>query len=486
MTGTHGRRNVVFVLVDQLNAAVLGCYGGPVDTPNIDRLANDGTRFTNAICPTPLCSPSRSSIETGRYPHSHGITSNIGTDVAGIGASDDTLGRQFSEAGYETYHYGRWHVGGSEGSYYDDTYTFDEYDAQMADAYDEVRSSGTEYVDWYGSAFPVERAPEFRELVESLDDEWHEHVFSDLLSMMGRLTLAPEDTFDAQVADRGVRRIEAADDDRPFLLTCSFNMPHDPNVAPSPYYETYDPDDVDLPETFGTFEDRYTGDWSRRIVDSLGEVGAREFLRIYFAMVDMIDDQVGRLLDALDERGIDDETVVCVTADHGDMAGEHGMVWKSTQSFYDAITRVPLVVYTPDADTGAVLDVPTDHTDLRSTLADAAGLSIPPRAQGESLLPFLRGERESSARRFAFCERIESGGDGRVVSPVERSAFMVRGRDWKYVRYHEDGDEYLYDLAADPGETTDCAGDRPDRLATMRSVLTSWLDRTDYPEAIEY
>ena len=128
------------------------------------------------------------------------------------------------------------------------------------------------------------------------------------------------DTFDARVADRVIDRLGRLDDD-PFFIVGSLNYPHDPNVVPSPYYEMFDPADIDIPDTADFLEARFEKEWSRRVVADLGEPGLREFLRLYYAAVALVDDQIGRILDALEATGRADDTMVVFTADHGDMAG---------------------------------------------------------------------------------------------------------------------------------------------------------------------
>lgn len=486
--------NVLILEADQLNPAVLGCYGGPVDTPNIDRLAEEGARFTNVSCPTPLCSPSRASISTGQYPHTHGITHNCmrGYVAAttqptetGITRDDETMGKRLHEAGYTTHHYGKWHLEDDHLPYYDDQFTeHRKYAQEMADRFRTVRQRAREkWMDWYGWALPVTVSPELEAAVESTDDPWFDHDSSEFITKMGRLELPPEETFDARVADHAIERLENADD--PWFLTCSFNYPHDPNVVPDPYYGHYDPATIDMPDP-DECEDRFKDDVSRRIVAEIGEPGLREFLRCYYAAVELIDDQVGRVLDSLEREGQMENTVIVFLADHGDMAGEHGMVWKSTNSFYDGIAQVPLIVRLPDAESPNVLDVPCDLTDVLPTILDITDVTIPDQVQGESLLPYLRDDVDpKQGERYGFGEYVNSDPlKTRRVPDDTEGSFMIRGRRWKYILY-SDGEEFLYDLEMDPGETKNqISNDDPDvqdARDRLRNELVNWLHRTDYP-----
>ncbi|MFB6217912.1 MAG: sulfatase, partial [Halobacteriaceae archaeon] len=365
--------NVLLVVVDQLAAHTVGCYGGPVPTPNIDRLAVEGARFTDATCPTPFCSPSRASLATGQYPHRHGIVHNVmrrdyprsraEPTEEGLRADDPTVGRLLADAGYDTHHYGKFHLLDEDLPYYPDMFTeHDAYAKGMAGRFRAVRARPREeWMDWYGWALPVTVDDRYREAVDPVREELAAAGGHDeFLTKMGRLEFDPGDTFDWQVADRAAGRIESADE--PFFLTASFNWPHDPNVVPDPWYSEFDPDDLSLPDNYGAFEDRFAGDWSREYVSLVGERGVREFLRVYYGMVAFVDDQVGRVLDALDRRGVADDTLVVFTSDHGDMAGGHGMVWKSTGAFYDEVMRVPLLVRGPG--------VAADEVDCAASLVD--------------------------------------------------------------------------------------------------------------------
>ena len=487
------RPNILFLWCDQLNASVLGAYGGPVPTPNLDRLANAGVVFDNATCPKPFCSPSRASLETGRYPHSHGITHNVnrwdypaipaGPTEEGIKADEPTLGKCLHEAGYATHHYGKWHLLDDDLPYYPDMYT--EHDAYA----DEMRESFTateklpesEWLDWYGWSLPVEVSPELQRAVAALGNRWDGHGHRRFITQMGRLEMPVADTFDARVADRVIDRLSRLDDD-PFFIVGSLNYPHDPNVVPSPYYEMFDPADIDIPDTADFLEARFEKEWSRRVVADLGEPGLREFLRLYYAAVALVDDQIGRILDALEATGRADDTMVVFTADHGDMAGGHGMVWKSTSSFYDDVMRVPLIVRYPGVAPPGRSTVAAGLTDIMPTLLDFAGAEIPDGVQGRSLASGLRGDAsETSAPEYSFCERISPHPDRRRVVEANASAsFAVRSADWKYI-CHADGEEFLYDLAADPGETHNQAEAGVPEHADMRAALDQWMAETAYP-----
>ncbi len=489
------RPNVLVLMCDQLTASVLSCYGGPVPTPNIDRLAREGVRFDEACCPTPFCSPSRASLVTGMYPHAHGIVVNVDdrpakgkNNLEGFTEKDVTTEKVLSEAGYATHHYGKWHLYGEALTYYTDTYLLGrDYLREMAEVFAKLKGTDPAgLMQWYGHPLPVEVAPSLKQAVASLGDRWKNVQFAEFIAKMGRLKLTPEQWYDVRVADRTVQRIQAVSgQDKPFMITCSFVWPHDPNVVPSPYYEMFDPEKIKLPANWTNPEERFEKEWSRRIIADLGEPGLREFLRIYYASVKLIDDQVGRVLKTLDEQGVTDDTIIVFTADHGDMVGGHGMVWKSTSAFFDEIVRVPLLIRYPARFKPQKCDLAVDLVDLMPTLLDLTGQPIPKEVQGQSLVPFLTGQRDpSTARKYSFSERIPKNPTGaRKVEPGTKGSFMIRGQGWKYIRYPNQ--EFLYHLAEDPGETRNvinepaCSAKR----AELSSELDAWLQRTGWPKS---
>ena len=225
------------------------------------------------------------------------------------------------------------------------------------------------------------------------------------------------------------------------------------------------------------------------MVVGLGEPGLREFLRIYYASVRMLDDQVGRILAVLEETGRLDRTAVVFTADHGDMVGGHGMAWKSNGSFYDEIVLVPLLIRYPPLFRPQICDLETGLIDLMPTLLEISHQTCPSTSQGQSLVPFLTGTKPASeARPFSFSERMPSNpGNTRQRGARPRASFMARGQGWKYIQY-SDGSQVLYDLRRDPGETINRIDDEScaERGKAMAAALQKWLERTGWQvEAVD-
>jgi arylsulfatase A-like enzyme len=233
-----------------------------------------------------------------------------------------------------------------------------------------------------------------------------------------------------------------------------------------------------------SLEPRFSDDLSRIAVRELGERGMREFLRIYYGMLKLVDDQVGRVLDALEASDRAEDTIVVFTADHGDMIGAHGMVWKSTAAFYEEVVGVPFIIRFPGRISPGRSPVPTDTTDFMPTMLELLGRPVPEHVQGRSLASLLRGDEGAvEGPRYAFCERLKGNAlQGRRLKPGHPGSFMVRSENWKYARYR-DGEEFLYNLGQDPGETENRIGEpgAQDKSREMRERLEDWLDKTGYP-----
>lgn len=486
--------NVLVIMCDQLQASVMSCYGGPVSTPNIDRIAEGGVIFNNATCPTPVCSPSRASLMTGLYPHTHGITMNI-SNVQGIHDDEVTKDHLLGKAGYQTHYLGKWHLehNGKLPSYFPESYRYDyEWRNEMQARFDEIlKGDPWTYMNHYGMVLPVDIDPEYLKVAREWAPKWKGVApgpFYELALKMGRLKLEHSEHPDVKVVDRTVSCLGSLKASQPFSVTCSIQAPHDPNVIQSPYYEMFDPKKIELPKNSNTRENRFDArEWrcpARKIVSDLGDTCVREFSRIYYANVKMIDDEVGRVLNALDRTGRAEDTIVIFTADHGDMLGGHGMVTKSTDAFYDEIARIPLIVRYPRAVKPAKSDLPVCVTDIMPTVLELAGQPIPPSVQGVSLAANLTGKSFGlDSQRFTFSERVANSPEkSRTVKPGTTAHFMIRGQGWKYVRYN-DRDEHLFNIASDPGETKNLA--KESRYASTRQMLSEeldkWLRETSFP-----
>ena len=425
-----GKYNVLFIISDDLTATALSCYGNQVcKTPNIDRLAARGTRFTRAYCQGTYCGPSRASFMSGYYPHATGMLGYKSPRPA-IGERA-TWAQHFKDAGYYSARVSKiYHMGvpggieqGSDGA--DDPASWTEkfnsqgpeWKAQGEGETLEGNPDGTKPVRG-GNTFVVVEA-EGDDLVHS----------------------------DGRTAAKAVELIEKHRADR-FFLGVGFVRPHVPFVAPKNYYTPFLPyDSMVLPEKVG-------GDW-----DDIPQAGInyktsknmkmdlrrqKKAVGAYYASVAFMDAQVGKVLDALEQAGIADETIVIFTSDHGYHLGEHDF-WAKV-SLHEESAAVPMIVSVPGKEP-AVCDSLVELLDLYPTTAALCGLGAQERLQGKDISTML-DDPEKRVREAAFC-----------VSPMQ-DGFLLREDHWAYIQYGEDAKRgaELFDMRKDPKQYVNLAG----------------------------
>lgn len=458
--------NFLIIIADQLVADLTGVYGhGVVRTPHMERLAARGVRFDSAYCPYPVCSPSRSSLLSGRF-----ASTNSAWDNAAPIASDlPMLPHYLSIAGYDTALSGKMHfVGADQLHGFEKRLTTDMFPSTLAWTPDRDRvgrfvhpgnPDGPPIAIDYVDAGPVQWTDQLQ-----FDEETHYRAIEYIRSR--------------RTSPRGSLQVPLRpSDDRPWLLVASYHHPHEPFLAPQRYWDMYEGADID-PIAHPASDDlprSAMDEWVDALhgvdgVDLADADAVYRMRRAYFALVTYIDDKIGELLDALDESGHGDDTVIIFTSDHGDMLGERGMVQKRT--FYEWSARVPLIVSGgPVAAQGVANRTPVSLLDVLPTVCEIVG-SEPADIVGRSLVPELRGEDGESQPVF-----VEYHSEG-VYAPC----WMRREGTLKYIYIHGRG-EQLFDLAVDPAELHDLSDDPTwaDELQRMRADV---LDRFD-PDDIE-
>lgn len=480
---TSRPRNVVLLLTDQLRYDVLGSSGGTVATPHLDAFAASGTRFTRAYTPTGLCSPARNSILTGLYPHNHGVLNNVtGPDAVADDVRPDAalLPHLFGDAGYRTGYVGKYHVAAHEAP------TRHGFDVALAtgffwgdDDFARWREEQGHPVTVDAPAFPVDTFTRYRPLT----DEGRRHGATQRgFPVMGRERVPLEATVPSYLLERSLQLVdEWSQGEEPFFLTVSFIGPHWPHTLPEPYWSMYDPDEI---EPWPSFTDDLAGkpgaqrkslvhhgvdDWSW---DDWAPVVAT-----YFGSVSYHDELIGRFLAGLTARGLDDDTVVVITTDHGDMTGSHRQFNKGPH-MYEDVYRVPMMVRWPGVtEPGSVVDDFASPMDLLPTLLPVAGAAVPDGLDAIDLGPALRGQ-DGSPRRDSFFAEF-SGSEMGLYSQR-----MLRTERWKLVYNPWDVDE-LYDLENDPWELDNLAGD-PAHAQLQRALearLWRWMHDTADPLA---
>ena len=471
MAAPQTRPNVLLVLTDQERHDMVGPDGIPVETAAIDDLAADGVSFRNAFTPISICSSARASLLTGRYPHNHGIVNNVHEPDAvrtDLPASLPTFGSALDEAGYSNAYVGKWHVGRTQTPA---DFGFD-YVGGSDDHHDEHLRSG---LDSHQRDHGVDP-----ETVEVRDPIYA--TFPDGREVLGgTLPIPPAATRSAYNAELTIQRLETlAEGDAPFFHRVDFQGPHHPYLVPEPYASMYDPEDIGAwPSYAETFDGKPAVQASYRRYRGVEDLTWDDWARLralYMGFMHLIDDQIGRILEALADLGVAEDTLVVHASDHGDFAGGHRQ-WNKGPLMYDDTYRIPLVVRGPGvAGAGRVCTDLVSLMDLMPTFLELADVSVPPDIDARSLWPALRDE-DTDAREAVFGEYH---GDEMGLY----SQRMVRTDRYKYVFNAPDGDE-LYDLAADPHELQNLV-DHPDYRdvrAGLRDRLSDWMRETDDPIA---
>lgn len=465
---TAARPNVVFVITDQQRFDTINALGyEQAITPNLDRLVREGTSFTRAYVTAPSCTPSRASLFTGMYPHSTGVWRN-----------NDRWSRSWVElladAGYRCVNVGKMHT-----FPYETPLGF--HERHVVENKDRSNPKLPFFLDQWDKALWTAGVPKpDRRILRSRAD------YADSLGAF--VWEGPEDLH----ADNFVGRLaawwlEQYHRDDPFFLQIGFPGPHPPYDPTPEFLGMYDDRDVDLPHmTPDDIEAQPAAlEELRRdhlTVDHDGivhlENPTREQLvrqrRHYLANVTMIDNQIGHLIDALDARGVLDDTVIVFTSDHGDCLNDHGHSQKWTM--YDPSVRVPAIVWNPTRVTpGRRHDGLISVMDLAPTVLELAGIEPPPWMEARSLLPALTNE-DWTGREYVFAEHARD-----LILTGTALMTMVRDESLKLVSFIDSDEGQLFDLTADPHEETNrwddpAYGDHKTRLLT---AIATWRARSE-------
>ena len=442
------RYNVLILISDQHSKFHLGCYGDPlVRTPNLDRLAAGGMRLDSAYCPAPLCVPSRMSFMTSRRPSANRVWTNGHI----LSSAIPTWAHAMGAAGYETALIGRMHFVGPEQRHGFERRPVGEYSAVHPGA------------DRLG-------VPQFRQLPAGTSGQSRVSVE---MAGVGRTTYQAFDETIAEAACEYLAQQAGSRGGRPFAAVAGFVLPHCPFVAPQDLFDYYY-EHVDIPQLSEEELRREPAavtefKRSRGILDPLPPERIRVARAAYLGMCEYFDRQVGQVLDKLEETGLARNTLVLYCSDHGEMAGEHGMWWKS--SYYEGSAGVPLVARLP----GVIPEASRSGTicnlmDLGPTLVEMSGAEPMPAVDGHSLWTELQGQRDATRPNQTFSEHGPTRGQG--------PSRMVRQGRWKLYKYHDATPPVLFDLEADPGEQRDL-GSAPGLSEVREELLRSLYDGWD-------
>ncbi len=445
------RPHILFLMADQMRGDCLGADGNRhIVTPNLDRLAAEGAHFRCAYTSTPSCTPARAAILTGLSPWRHGM---LGYGRVAVTYKHE-LPKMLSEAGYYTLGIGKMHYHPQRNPHGFRMTILDE--SSRAESPD-FRS---DYRSWFYSQAPTANPDatgitfnDYRAAAYALPEELHPTRWT---------------------ADVAINFLKTYQGSKPFFLKVSFARPHSPYDPPERFMKMYEQAEVPTaaigewaarndvptdPQNFGLWR------------GNLGPERIRQARRAYYGSVSFIDEQIGRILTVLDERGMLERTLILFVADHGDMLGDHHL-WRKTYA-YEGSARIPLLIRWPQnilADRGRVFDQPVELRDILPTFMDAAGVTIDPDDfDGRSLLELIRGRTEHWRPWIDLEHSVCYGKENHWNA-------LTDGRG-KYIFDAFTGQEQLFDLQADPRELHDLAS-RPEHqqtLQTWRSRLVSHL-----------
>lgn len=503
--------NILFITSDQHRGDCYGFEGRQVRTPHLDTLANQGTRFSSCITPSAMCQPARASILTGLYPASHGVIDN-GVDLPPTTAQSG-FAACLSGAGYNTGFVGKAH--------------FSSYNTFAATGTPECHQSSSQYADdWHGPYMGFDHVEmivlghELKEMAQHPKGQHYERWLrrgdpdGKRLDLYAK-RLPPDNqalqtwnsalpvgfhhstwTADRTIANLTEARARLNATDQPFCLWASFPDPHMPFDCPLPWSRLHHPDDVDLPTIMQRDLDRRPW-WHRAYVEDASidpgldasmrdhtaaltrlpkrngrardyndsESQLRNTIANYYGMISLIDHNVGRILNALDDLQLSDNTIVVFSSDHGDWLGDHGMLLKGPM-FYEGLLRVAMIVRGPGIAANQVINTPVSTTDLAASFLDYANVSTQTNLHGQSIRPLLE---KTASRDFAYGEWD--------LNPhhwgLDLKLRVVRTTRHKLTLEAGSGAGELYDLYNDPHETENLFDDSAAR--TLRNELLDMI-----------
>jgi arylsulfatase A-like enzyme len=459
------RPNVLIIATDQQRADCLGCAGHPqIKTPYVDRLAEEGVRFAEATTVSPICMPTRASFISGLYPHNHGMWENRGE----LPASDETFFHHLQRQGYLTAHIGKSH-------YY--AYTQGLHVRQKLGY---MRARGLEYVhESTGPRSAVKTESSMTDewkkkgLLESYKEDYAER--KKLPPWIVRPSPLPvEDFTDSYPGRKAVEFVRMYQDERPMCLFVGFHGPHEPWDAPGEYATMYKPEEtpppipisegnLNLPEHV-----KAMADFKPRQGMKLEDI--QDLRANYYGKISLIDYWVGEILSAFDDRGWLDDLFVIFWSDHGEMAGDHGRLFKRT--FHESSVRIPLILRWPGRiPNNAVSDALVENIDVFPTILEAVKAEPSRRCLGRSLWPIINNP-ELEHRSCTLSEVFHAGSRN----------IMLRTHQNKYAVDDKGRGFMLYDLEIDPYEQNNLIGQEEafNLEQELRDLLLKQLLKTQY------
>ncbi len=479
------RKNILFIMFDQLRFDYLSCAGHPhLKTPHMDRVAQQGVRFSRCYVQSPVCGSSRMSFYTGRYASSHGAQYNnyplkvgeqtIGDHLRKLGTNSYLVGKTHMKADAEGMERLGLSVDGVIGARIAecgfDIFTRD--DGLWAEGpdglYDERRSPYNEYLKSKG----YEGDNPWHDYANAGVDEDGEMASGWLLMHADKpANIAEQDSETPWLTREVIRFMESRDTDEPWMCHASYIKPHWPYIVPEPYHDMYGGNQVPAATRHPVEREDPHPVYDQFMNNAIGKMFRRDDVRevvipAYMGLIKQCDDQMGQLFEYMEQSGRMDDTLIVITSDHGDYLGDHWLGEKDL--FHEQSVKVPLIIYDPspeaDATRGTVCDELVESIDLAATFIDYSGGTVPDHIlEGASLLPILEGQEIDDWREFAVSEYDYSSSPMAAnlkLAPRDARLFMVTDKRWKFMHAEGEGDDgpfppMLFDLQEDPQEFHD-------------------------------
>lgn len=408
------RPNIIYIMADDHAAHAMSCYGSEINqTPNIDRIAEEGMKLENCFCTNSICGPSRATVLTGKYSHLNGVA----THRDSFDNSQQTFNKILQHNGYQTAMIGKWHLGQGE----------------------ESQPTGFDY--W--NVLPGQGEYHDPEMIEMGEKKEFEGYVTDIIT------------------DKSINWIKERDEDEPFMLMCHHKAPHRPWRPDAKHADMYEDQELPVPDNFDDdYENRAQAaeaaamrvdrdlrfgwgikklppsDLSR---EELREWKYQQYIKDYLRCIASIDDNIGRMLDYLDEAGLAENTMVIYTSDQGFFLGDHG--WFDKRFFYEESLQMPFVVrYPEEIEPGSTSEAICLNTDFAPTFLDYADLEIPEDMQGESMRPVFQDEtpadwRDSMYYHYSMYPSVHN------VYPH----YGIRNQRYKLIYYYLEDTDFEYD-----------------------------------------
>ncbi|MBS4206882.1 sulfatase [Bacillus sp. FJAT-50079] len=460
--------NLIYIFADQWRRQAVGYEDeDPVITPNIDAFAQESTVLTDAVTVSPLCSPHRSSLLTGKYPINTGVYTNckVGADVM-LEPDEVCISDVLSVAGYETGYIGKWHLDLPELNVTDEP----ESGAQGWDAYTPPGPKRHGFQYWYSYG--------------AWDDHFSPHYWHNSSEKIKVNQWSVE-----HETDRALEFIQNREQDRPFALFVSWNPPHSPfEQVPEKYRELYKK--MDLPLRKNVHKSNYHVHTGEEVAGGLAEL--KENQLNYFAAITGIDDQFGRILQLLKEEELENETIVVLTSDHGEMMGSHGLMAKHV--WYEESIGVPFAIRWPEVIPEAKSSLLLNTVDIMPTLLGLLNLHIPDSVEGTDLSQLIISRKSDGPTEAYLCAYP---GRKEAIEEFQKAGLDNRAFGWRAIRTHDytyvihngyaPGDQpvrHLYDLKKDPfqlqPEKINDPGSQP-IASELDRKLRAWLKGVNDP-----